>query len=197
MGNATNVTYHPGQLTQNDRSEVTGSRGVTVWMTGLSGSGKSTVAVALEKALVAQGIAAFRLDGDNIRHGLCKDLGFTAEERRENVRRVAEVAALMNQAGLVTIVSLISPTAELRTMARGIHVERQAAFLECYIEASVETCIARDPKGLYKRAQQGEIKNFTGISAPFEIPEAPELTLKTENDNLDALVAQALQALAC
>ena len=164
-------------------------------MTGLSGSGKSTVAVALEKALVNQGVAAFRLDGDNVRHGLCQDLGFTDTERRENIRRVAEVAALMNQAGLVTIVSLISPTEELRSMARKIHAQRDAKFMECYIEASVETCIARDPKGLYARAQRGEIQNFTGISAPFDIPQNAELVLKTEENDLENLIAQALQAI--
>ena len=195
MGKATNVTYHPGQLTRNDRSSITGSLGVTIWMTGLSGSGKSTVAVALEKALVNQGVAAFRLDGDNVRHGLCQDLGFTDTDRRENIRRVAEVAALMNQAGLVTIVSLISPTEELRSMARNIHAERDARFMECYIEASVETCIARDPKGLYARAQRGEIQNFTGISAPFDIPQNAELVLKTEENDLENLIAQALQAI--
>lgn len=195
MGKATNLTYHPGQLTRNDRSRVTGTQGLTVWMTGLSGSGKSTVAVALEKALVKQGIAAFRLDGDNVRQGLCKDLGFTADERQENIRRVSEVAALMNQAGLVTIVSLISPTAELRAMARTIHEERDAKFLECYIEASVEACIARDPKGLYARAQRGEIPNFTGISAPFDVPQNAEMVLKTEESDLESLVEQALQVI--
>ena len=194
MGKATNITYHPGELTRNDRRQVTGSPGTTLWMVGLSGSGKSTVAVALEKALVEQGIAAFRLDGDNVRQGLCSDLGFSADERRENIRRVAEVAALMNQSGLVTIVSLISPTAELRSMAREIHRERDAPFLECYIKASVETCITRDPKGLYARAQRGEIAHFTGISAPFEIPTEPELTLETEEYALETLVEQALHA---
>ena len=115
MSKATNITYHPGKLTRNDRSAVTGSTGLTVWMTGLSGSGKSTLAVAIESALVARGVAAFRLDGDNVREGLCQDLGFSAEERRENIRRVAEVACLMNQAGLVTLVSLITPTSELQS----------------------------------------------------------------------------------
>ena len=196
MSKATNITYHPGKLVRNDRAAVTGSKGLTVWMTGLSGSGKSTLAVAIEAALVTKGVAAFRLDGDNVREGLCKDLGFSAEERRENIRRVAEVACLMNQAGLVTLVSLITPTADLRALAREIHAAHNAPFLTCYVEASVETCKTRDPKGLYARAETGEIPNFTGISAPFDIPENAELVLKTESYSVETLIEQAIGRIA-
>ena len=192
MGKATNITYHPGKLSRNDRAVITGTTGLTVWMTGLSGSGKSTLAVAIEKGLVARGVSAFRLDGDNLREGLCSDLGFSDQERHDNIRRVAEVACLMNQAGLITLVSLITPTHALRALARQIHARRQAPFIDCYVEASIETCIERDPKGLYTRAQNGEISNFTGVSAPFDIPDNAELVLTTENETLETLAEQAI-----
>ncbi len=195
MSKATNITWHPETVTQAERQAVTGSSGVTLWMCGLSGSGKSTIAVALEHLLHQKSVAAYRLDGDNIRHGLCSDLGFSESDRLENIRRVAHTATLMNQAGLVVIVSLIAPTTELRAMARSIHQTAKVPFLECFVDAPLDTCIQRDPKGLYAKAIAGEIANFTGISAPFEAPQTPEVHLETEHTELHELVATALDAL--
>lgn len=163
-----------------------GQRPVTVWLTGLSGSGKSTLAYALEQKLIALKQAATVLDGDHIRLGLSRDLGFSAEDRRENIRRVAEVARLMNDAGLVVIASFISPFKEDRAMAR--QVIDKDAFLEIYLSAPLSVCEQRDPKGLYAKARAGHIKYFTGVSAPYEEPVAPDLTLNTGQLSLDACV---------
>jgi adenylyl-sulfate kinase len=152
-------------------------RGGVLWLTGLSGAGKSTLATAVHRSLTARGISSYVLDGDRLRMGLNRDLGFSESDRIENVRRVGEIAALFADAGLVAIVALISPYAEAREQARRAAGEQ---FHEVYIKASVETCAARDPKGLYKRARSGELVQFTGISAPYEIPAQPELTI----DNL-------------
>ena len=170
-----NVVWHRGSVTPLDRVEATGGEGVTVWMTGLSGSGKSTIAYSAEMMLVQAGRAAYVLDGDNLRHGLNSDLGFAAADRSENVRRVGEVARLMADAGLVVLVPVISPFASDRKMVREAHEEAGLAFVEVFVDASLEICERRDPKGLYARARAGEIEDMTGIDSPYEAPENPDL----------------------
>ena len=172
-----NITWHFGKVTREDRAKLNGHKGVTLWLTGLSGSGKSTISRALEEAFVARKVRTYVLDGDNIRHHLNRDLGFTHEDRTENIRRIGEVARLMTDAGLVVITAFISPYKEDRERARSI--QKPGDFLEVHLDVDVATCEARDPKGLYARARSGEIQNFTGISAPYEAPEAPEITLRT------------------
>jgi len=170
---STNVTWHGGEVVAADRPSV----GATVWLTGLSGSGKSTVAVALERSLVAAGRPAYRLDGDNLRHGLNADLGFTATDREENVRRAGEVARLFADSGVVAIVPLISPYRAGRDRARAIHVEAGLSFVEVFVDTPIELCEQRDTKGLYAKARAGEIKGFTGIDDPYEPPLHPEIVL--------------------
>lgn len=153
---------------------------MTVWMTGLSGSGKSTIAYLAEESLIGSGRAAYVLDGDNLRHGLNVDLGFGAEDRAENVRRVGEVARLMADAGLVVLVPVISPFAADRKMVREAHQQAGLGFIEVFVDAPLEVCEARDPKGLYARARAGEISEMTGIDSPYEAPESPELSLDTD-----------------
>lgn len=152
-------------------------RPVTVWLTGLSGAGKSTIAFELERQLISQGHACYVLDGDNVRHGLASDLGFDKQDRRENIRRVAHVAQLMNDAGLIVITALISPMREDRAMAR--EIIGPGNFIETYLSASVDACARRDPKGLYAKARAGEIASFTGVSAPYEVPTDSELEINT------------------
>jgi bifunctional enzyme CysN/CysC len=174
---STNVTWHVGEVLPSDRP----FRGATVWLTGLSGSGKSTVAVALERLLVGQGRPAYRLDGDNVRHGLNGDLGFSEADRTENVRRVGEVARLMADAGVVAIVPLISPYRAGRDHARALHAEADVPFVEVFVDTPIELCEQRDPKGLYKKARAGEITGFTGIDDPYEAPLEPELVLRPDD----------------
>ena len=174
---AENVHWQSIDVTRDARAELMNQRPAVIWFTGLSGSGKSTVANRLEKLLHAKGRHTYMLDGDNVRHGLNRDLGFTDEDRVENIRRVAEVAKLMADAGLIVLVSFISPFRAERRLARDMMVEGE--FLEVFIDTPIEECARRDPKGLYKRAKTGEIKNFTGISSPYEVPERPELHLRT------------------
>lgn len=169
-----------------------GFRGATLWMTGLSGSGKSTLARAAEAQLVRSGRLAYRLDGDNLRHGLCADLGFSHADRRENLRRVSHVAALMADAGALVIAAAISPLAEHRTRARAVHAEAGVPFAEVFVDAPLEVCEARDPKGLYAKARQGELSGFTGIDAPFEPPENPDLHLRTAETSLEHAVSELL-----
>jgi len=164
--------------------------GATVWLTGLSGSGKSTVAGEVERQLVARGIATYSLDGDNLRHGLNGDLGFSAADRVENVRRVAEVARLFADAGIVALVPVISPYRAGRTHARQLHQDAGLTFLEVFVDAPIDICEARDPKGLYARARAGEVKGFTGIDDPYEPPEHPDLVIAT--DRQPAVDAAAL-----
>jgi len=183
---ATNITWHPHQVTREDRERVLGQKGVTVWLTGLSGSGKSTIAVAAEEALVSRGRLAYVLDGDNIRHGLNKNLGFSPEDRTENIRRIGEVAKLFTDAALVVFTSFISPYRADRDLVRSIH--DAGRFIEVHVAASVETCESRDVKGLYKKARAGEIKEFTGISAPYEAPLSPELTIDTNGEPVEKSV---------
>lgn len=172
-----NVTFHSGTVTRDQRVAATGHDGMTVWLTGLSGSGKSTVAVALEQHLVERGIPAYLLDGDNLRHGLNGDLGFDAASRNENVRRAGEVALLFADAGVVAIVPLISPYRADRDRVRARHAETGVRFVEVYVDTPIELCEQRDPKGLYAKARSGEITGFTGIDDPYEAPETPELVL--------------------
>ncbi|CAB3783059.1 adenylyl-sulfate kinase [Paraburkholderia fynbosensis] len=166
-----------GAIGTQDRMRIFRQRPVTVWLTGLSGAGKSTIAFELERQLVGLGHACYVLDGDNVRHGLARDLGFDRKDRHENIRRVAHVAQLMNDAGLIVITALISPMREDRTMARDI-VGRDK-FIETYLCAPLDTCVRRDPKGLYAKALSGEISSFTGVSAPYEAPDDPELHIDT------------------
>ena len=183
---ATNITWHQQQVTREDRERLLGQKGVTVWLTGLSGSGKSTIAVAAEEALVSRGRLAYVLDGDNIRHGLNKNLGFSPEDRTENIRRIGEVAKLFTDAGLVVFTSFISPYRADRDLVRSIH--DAGRFIEVHVAASVETCESRDVKGLYKKARAGEIKDFTGISAPYEAPEKPEVLIDTNGESVEQSV---------
>ena len=175
--------------TRADKEAFIGQRGLTVWFTGLSGSGKSTVASALEQALAAKGFLCKVLDGDNIRSGINNNLGFSAEDRIENIRRIAEVAKLMNDAGLIVITAFISPYRQDRRNARNI-IGRE--FKEVYVSTSIQECEKRDVKGLYKAARAGKIANFTGITSPYEIPEYPEATVDTTNMDVEACVDQIL-----
>lgn len=180
-------------LSRSDKEELLGQKGVMLWFTGLSGSGKSTVAIALERELQKRGLLCRILDGDNIRSGINKGLGFTAEDRRENIRRIAEVAKLFVDTGIITIAAFISPSNDLRRMASDIIGAED--FKEVYISTLLEVCEARDVKGLYAKARRGEIKNFTGISAPFEAPEHPALSIDTSKVSLEDSVKQILALL--
>jgi adenylylsulfate kinase len=184
---ATHITWHAGQVERSDRERLLGQRGVTMWLTGLSGSGKSTIAVAAEKALLERGRHAYVLDGDNIRHGLNKNLGFSPADRTENIRRIGEVAKLFTDAGIMVMSSFISPYRADRDAVRA--AMGKGDFIEVYVAASVETCEGRDVKGLYKKAQAGEIPEFTGISAPYEAPERPELVLDTNAQSVEQSVS--------
>lgn len=182
-----NVTWHEGAVTRAERWQALGTRGATLWFTGLPASGKSTVAAAVEARLVRDGRSAYRLDGDNLRHGVCGDLGFSAEDREENVRRTAEVARLLADAGTVAIVSVVSPFAAGRAAARALHERDGLRFVEIFVNTPVEECERRDPKGLYKRARAGELRGMTGIDAPYEVPEAPDVELTFGCDVNDAV----------
>ena len=187
----TNLTWHPGNVSAADRSDLFGQHPATIWLTGLSGSGKSTLAFGLEKRLTAMGRAAYALDGDNVRHGLSRDLGFSPHDRKENIRRVAEVARLFNDAGLFVITAFISPYREDRDAARGIVGPER--FLETHLSTPVGECERRDPKGLYRQARAGLLPEFTGVSAPYEPPPSPAVALDTGQldveECLDRLVA--------
>jgi adenylylsulfate kinase len=174
---ATNITWHEGHVTREERGALLKQTGATLWFTGLSGSGKSTMAFTLEHALVQRGHLAYVLDGDNIRHGLNKNLGFSAADREENIRRIGEVAKLFADAGLITMTSFISPYRKDRDLVRQLHVAGKLPFVEIHVSTPIATCEQRDPKGLYKKARAGELKNFTGIDDPYEEPLAPELTI--------------------
>lgn len=195
VGKATNIAWHDGEITRDDRAKVLGHKGCTLWLTGLSGSGKSTIGVALEKALVMRGVLAYRLDGDNVRHGLNANLGFSADDREENIRRVGEVAKLFADAGVVTISSFISPYQRDRDQVRVLHEEAGLSFLEVFIDTPIEICEQRDPKGLYKKARAGEIKGFTGIDDPYETPQRPEVHIKTDSQSIEASADQLVEAL--
>ncbi len=187
------VVWHPGHVERDERSGATGGPGRVVWFTGLSGSGKSTVAVEVERALVGSGRAAYLLDGDNLRHGLNVDLGFSAADRDENVRRVGEVAALFADAGVVALVPLVSPYRAARDKVRDRVTSAGLSFVEVYVDTPLEECERRDPKGLYAKARAGELIGMTGIDDPYEAPGSPELVL-TPDDG--APTDQALRVLA-
>lgn len=182
---ATNIHWHEGSVSREERFKKLDQKGCVIWMTGLSGSGKSTIACAVESALVNLGKHCYRLDGDNIRFGLNKNLGFSAEDRTENIRRIGEVAKLFADAGIITLTSFISPYRADRELARKTCEEGKLRFIEVYIETPLEVAEKRDPKGLYKKARAGEIKGFTGIDDPYEAPEKPELVLHTATMSLD------------
>ncbi len=174
---ATNIVRHEGHVSRDERESKLKQKGVLLWLTGLPSSGKSTIAYTVEHALVNRGHLAYVLDGDNIRFGLNENLGFSAEDRTENIRRIGEVGKLFVDAGLLTLASFVSPYSEDRNAVRELMVEGD--FVEIFIDTPVEICEARDPKGLYKKARTGEIPNFTGVSDPYEVPEKPEMIIKT------------------
>jgi adenylylsulfate kinase len=173
---AKHIVWHHSTVTKDEREKISGHKGCTVWLTGLSGSGKSTVANMLEKALWERGVRSYVLDGDNIRHGLNKDLGFSPEDRTENIRRIGEVAALFTDAGVINITAFISPYRADRDRVRA--TMKPGDFVEVFIDCDIDECEKRDPKGLYKKARAGQIPEFTGISAPYEAPEKAELVVK-------------------
>jgi adenylylsulfate kinase len=174
---ATNITWHEGHVTAEERNKMLRQKGATLWFTGLSGSGKSTIAFTLEHALVQIGHLAYVLDGDNIRHGLNKNLGFTAADREENIRRIGEVAKLFADCGVITMTSFISPYRKDRDGVRALHEAAKLPFIEVHLNTPIETCEQRDPKDLYKKARAGQLKNFTGIDDPYEAPSKAELTI--------------------
>ncbi len=174
---ATNITWHEGHVTREERNGLLQQKGATLWFTGLSGSGKSTIAFTLEHALTQRGRLAYVLDGDNIRHGLNKNLGFSAADREENIRRIGEVAKLFADCGVLTMTSFISPYRKDRDNVRALHVAGKLPFIEVHVNTPISTCEQRDPKGLYKKARAGDLKGFTGIDDPYEEPLKPELTI--------------------
>jgi len=182
---ATNVTWHDGEISREDRFNILRQRGATIWFTGLSGSGKSTIAVALERALYNIGKLSYRLDGDNVRLGINKNLGFSEADRTENIRRIGEVAKLFGDAGVLSLSSFISPYKGDRDEVRALHEATGLEFIEVFVDCSLAVAEERDPKGLYKKARAGEIKNFTGIDDPYEAPENPEIHLKTDEMTLE------------
>jgi adenylylsulfate kinase len=192
---ATNVHWHGGEINRPERAQILGHGGATLWFTGLSGSGKSTIAVALEQALYQRGVLVYRLDGDNIRLGINKNLGFSAEDRAENIRRVGEVSKLFVDSGVIVLSSFISPYLVDRQIVRELHEADNMPFIEVFVDCSLEAAEERDPKGLYKKARAGEIKNFTGIDDPYEAPERPEVHLHTDQQSLEEEVQSLLELL--
>ncbi len=190
---ATNVHWHEGEVTRTDRNRLLNQTGATIWFTGLSGSGKSTVAVALESELLRRNKLSYRLDGDNIRLGINKNLGFSAEDRTENIRRIGEISKLFVDTGVIVLSSFVSPYRADRDLVRKLHDDGGMQFIEVYVDVPLEEAEKRDPKGLYKKARAGQIPNFTGISDPYEAPLKPELVLKTHEMTLqqevDAIIA--------
>ncbi|MDD5593805.1 MAG: adenylyl-sulfate kinase [Candidatus Margulisbacteria bacterium] len=188
-----NITWHDTKLTKKEREKRNGHKGAVLWLTGLSGSGKSTLAVELQCRLFERGHQAYVLDGDNIRHGLNKNLGFSPADRTENIRRVGEVAKLFYEAGFLVITSFISPYRKDREAVRGLLPKGD--FIEVHVKAALDNCEKRDPKGLYRKARRGEISDFTGVTAPYEEPAAPELILKTDEESKDECVRQIIDYL--
>ncbi|KAL1599724.1 Adenylyl-sulfate kinase [Paraconiothyrium brasiliense] len=197
-----NITWHPS-LSRSERNTYRKQRGFTIWFTGLSASGKSTIATALEQHLLHLGLAAYRLDGDNVRFGLNKDLGFDEKSRNENIRRIAEVAKLFADSSTIAITSFISPYKADRQQARELHAAQQSAhpddeplaFIEVFVDLPLEVAEARDPKGLYKKAREGKIPEFTGISAPYEAPENPEIKIQSDKTSVEDAVRQIVDYL--
>ena len=193
---ATNVHRHEGDINSTHRNELLGQKGATIWFTGLSGSGKSTVAVALENALHKAGRLSYRLDGDNVRLGINKNLGFSAEDRTENIRRIGEIAKLFVDTGVITLSSFVSPYRADRDIVRDLHVEAGMDFIEVFVDVPLDVAESRDPKGLYKKARAGEIKNFTGIDDPYEAPNNAEVVLNSHEMSLDQEVEILLSLLS-
>jgi len=188
---STNITWHSSTVGQDDRWKLAGHKGAIVWFTGLSGAGKSSVANAVESYLNREyKVRTYLLDGDNIRHGLCQDLGFSADDRAENIRRVGQMSKLMADSGMVTLAALVSPYRADRDKVRMMATEVGVPFVEIYVQASLQTCEGRDPKGLYKMARQGKIKGFTGIDDPYEEPNAPELVLDSDTKSVNDLAQE-------
>lgn len=192
---ATNVHWHDGTVSREERFGMLKQKGATLWFTGLSGSGKSTVAVALEQVLLNQGKLSYRLDGDNIRLGINKNLGFSADDRKENIRRVGEVSKLFADAGVLVLSSFISPYREDRDTVRALHDAAGLSFIEVFVDCALAEAEKRDPKGLYKKARAGEIKNFTGIDDPYEVPQKPEIHLHSDKQSLEEEVRVVLAEL--
>lgn len=190
---SSNTVWHHATVTRIRREEQNGHKAVVLWFTGLSGAGKSTLAHAVEEHLHQMGCRTFVLDGDNVRHGLCGDLGFTDEDRQENIRRIAEVSKLMLESGTITLTAFISPFKAERNLARKL--VPHGDFIEIYCACDLSICEERDVKGLYKKARQGEIKHFTGISSPYEVPDKPELVVDTSKYDLETCVARVLALL--
>ncbi len=190
---STNISWHELEVSTEDRERLEGHKGCVIWLTGLSGSGKSTLALALDKMLHGAGARTFVLDGDNIRHGLNKDLGFSPEDREENIRRIGEVASLFAQAGVIAITAFISPYRADRRKARAS--TKEGRFIEVYVDCSVDVCEKRDPKGLYRKARAGQISDFTGVSAPYEEPLKPEIDVKTDEATVEECIKRVLDFL--
>ena len=189
---ATNVHWHEGDITREHRSRLLGHKGATLWFTGLSGSGKSTIAVELEGILNEMGVLAYRLDGDNVRLGINRNLGFSADDRTENIRRIGEIAKLFVDAGVIALSSFISPYRADRDQVRALHDEADMDFIEVFVDCSLQAAESRDPKGLYRKARAGEIRNFTGIDDPYEEPTRPEIHLHSDRQTLEEEVNQIL-----
>ncbi len=192
---ATNIVWHEGLISREERWESLACRGCTLWFTGLSAAGKSTIASALEQVLVKSGVHSFRLDGDNVRHGLNNNLGFSRQDRDENIRRIGEVAKLFAKSGSVALTAFISPYIVDRDRARKLHEQEGLGFFEVFVDTPLEVCEQRDPKGQYKKARAGEIKGFTGIDDPYEPPPKPELVLKTADMGVGACVEICMEML--
>lgn len=192
---ATNVHWHEGDISREHRGRLLGQKGATLWFTGLSGSGKSTVAVALEGALYEAGRLSYRLDGDNVRLGINKNLGFSAEDRTENIRRIGEIAKLFVDTGVIALSSFVSPYREDRDTVRQLHEEAGMDFIEVFVDVPLDVAESRDPKGLYKKARAGEIKNFTGIDDPYEAPLSAEVILNSHEMSLQEEVDTLLNVL--
>ena len=192
---ATNVTWQEGLVTREDRYQILRQKGATIWFTGLSGSGKSTIAVALERALFRRGKLSYRLDGDNVRLGINKNLGFSEADRRENIRRIGEVAKLFGDAGAISLSAFISPYASDRDEVRRLHEDAGLRFVEVFVDCPLSEAERRDPKGLYRRARAGEIRNFTGIDDPYEKPVNPEIHLRTDRLTVEEEVSAIIDYL--
>ncbi|WP_371017765.1 adenylyl-sulfate kinase [Pseudalkalibacillus sp. JSM 102089] len=190
---SSNITWHESQVTKSDRQELNNHKSPILWFTGFSGAGKSTLSVAVEKKLHSKGIRTYILDGDNVRHGLNKNLGFSPEDRKENIRRIGEVSGLFSDAGVMTLTAFISPYREDREMVR--EIVNKEEFIEIYVKCDLKECENRDPKGLYKKARNGEIKGFTGIDAPYEEPSSPEIIVETDKQTLEDSVSEIIRYL--
>jgi adenylylsulfate kinase len=189
-----NIVWHATTISKQERQKASGHKSCVLWFTGLSGAGKSTLANEVERQLYEKGLRTYLLDGDNIRHGINKDLGFSPEDRKENIRRIGEVAKLFVDAGVIVLTAFISPYREDRELARSLVEEGE--FIEVYVKCALEECEKRDPKGLYQKAKAGEIPEFTGISSPYEEPEAPELVIETDQYSLAECATQVIEYLA-